>query len=128
MAYPFESSREKREKASQDAGDLRKGQPVLLLLAFSFNCRVRRECILGEDAGSRTRSSLARSRGERLSADVLQRFSLTQRTKPRLVLTDVALNLFGIGPGILPKRPANCFAQEKLFRVDRRLDARVEEL
>ena len=44
------------------------------------------------------------------------------------MVADVALNLTGIGPCILPERPSYGLAQKEFFRAKRRTNARIEQI
>ena len=47
------------------------------------------------------------------SVDILQRFPTTQHTQAGAVEPYIFFYLGAVGPGILPKRPAYCLAQEE---------------
>src|SRR5436190_7957359 len=44
------------------------------------------------------------------------------------MVADVALNLTGIGPCILPERPSYGLAPKEFFRAKRRTNARIEQI
>ena len=53
-----------------------------------------------------------------LRSKILERFAFAQRAEAILVLGDISTDFVGVGPCVLPQRPPDGFAEEKLMRVE----------
>ena len=60
--------------------------------------------------------------------NVSKRLAFAQRAESAVVLANVTLDFSWVRPGILPERPANRLPEKKFLRIQRRLDAGIEEL
>src|SRR5262245_52731664 len=78
-------------------------------------------------APGRGREYIVTSASATQRSEILERFAPGQRAQHILVPLHPVRHQFGIAPGEVPERPANCLLEEELGRAERRLDAVGQE-